>query len=40
MLALVSRDRYMLELDRQYPQYQLAKHKGYPTKLHLSLIHI
>ena len=28
----------MLELDRQYPQYQLAKHKGYPTKLHYELI--
>ena len=34
----VSRDRYMLELDKQYPQYQLAKHKGYPTKLHYELI--
>ena len=38
ILAKVSRDRYMLELDRQYPQYQLAKHKGYPTKLHYDLI--
>lgn len=38
ILAKVSRDRYMLELDRQYPQYQLAKHKGYPTKLHYELI--
>ena len=38
ILAKVSRDRYMLELDRQYPQYQLAKHKGYPTKLHYQLI--
>ena len=38
VLAKVSRDRYMLELDRQYPQYQLAKHKGYPTKLHYELI--
>ena len=28
----------MLELDKQYPQYQLAKHKGYPTKLHYELI--
>ena len=27
-----------LELDKQYPQYQLAKHKGYPTKLHYELI--
>ena len=38
ILAKVSRDRYMAELDRQYPQYQLAKHKGYPTKLHYDLI--
>lgn len=38
ILAKVSRDRYMLELDRRYPQYQLAKHKGYPTKLHYELI--
>lgn len=37
ILAKVSRDRYMLELDKQYPQYQLAKHKGYPTKLHYEL---
>lgn len=38
ILAKVSRDRYMKELDKQYPQYQLAKHKGYPTKLHYELI--
>lgn len=38
ILAKVSRDRYMRELDRQYPQYQLAKHKGYGTKLHYQLI--
>ena len=38
VLTKVSRDRYMLELDKQYPQYQLAKHKGYPTKLHYELI--
>ena len=38
ILAKVSRDRYMKKLDRQYPQYQLAKHKGYPTKLHYQLI--
>lgn len=38
ILAKVSRDHYMLELDRQYPQYQLAKHKGYGTKLHYELI--
>lgn len=38
ILAKVSRDRLMLELDKEYPQYQLAKHKGYPTKLHYELI--
>ena len=38
ILAKVSRDRYMLELDCQFPQYQLAKHKGYPTRLHYELI--
>ncbi len=34
ILAKVSRDHYMLELDRQYPEYGFAKHKGYPTKAH------
>ena len=38
ILAKVTRDRWMLELDRQYPQYQFAKHKGYPTALHQELI--
>ena len=38
ILAKVSRDRYMLELDKEYPQYQFAKHKGYGTKLHTELI--
>ena len=38
ILAKVSRDRYMKELARQYPQYQLEKHKGYGTKLHRELI--
>lgn len=38
ILAKVSRDRYMLQLDKEYPQYRLAKHKGYPTKLHYKLI--
>lgn len=38
ILAKVSRDRYMRQLDEQYPQYQLAKHKGYGTKLHYELI--
>ena len=34
ILAKVSRDRYMLELDEKYPQYEFKKHKGYGTKLH------
>lgn len=38
ILAKVSRDRVMCELDREYPQYQLAKHKGYGTKLHYEMI--
>jgi len=38
ILAKVTRDRLMLELDKQYPQYQLASHKGYPTKLHLEML--
>lgn len=38
VLAKVSRDHYMLRLDEQYPQYQFAKHKGYPTRLHYELI--
>jgi ribonuclease HII len=38
ILAKVSRDRFMLELDRQYPQYCFAKHKGYPTELHYKMI--
>ncbi len=39
ILAKVSRDRYVSgELDRQYPQYQFAKHKGYGTKLHYAML--
>lgn len=34
ILAKVSRDRYLLELDKQYPQYGFAGHKGYGTKAH------
>ncbi len=34
ILAKVSRDRYMLELDKEMPQYCFAQHKGYGTKLH------
>ncbi len=38
ILAKVARDRYMEELDRKYPEYQFAKHKGYGTKLHYEMI--
>lgn len=38
ILAKVSRDRLMLEIDKLYPQYQFAKHKGYGTKLHRELL--
>ncbi|MCO6523401.1 MAG: ribonuclease HII [Candidatus Schmidhempelia sp.] len=38
ILAKVTRDREMQELDKLYPQYGLARHKGYPTKLHLQAI--
>ena len=38
ILAKVSRDRYLKELDGQYPEYQFSKHKGYGTKLHYEMI--
>ncbi len=38
ILAKVSRDRYMKELDARYPQYLFAKHKGYGTALHYEMI--
>ena len=34
ILAKVSRDRYMKEMDARYPGYGFARHKGYPTKAH------
>ena len=38
VIAKVTRDRMMYELDKKYPEYGFAKHKGYPTKLHLENI--
>ncbi len=38
VVAKVTRDRMMYELDKKYPEYGYAKHKGYPTKLHLEMI--
>lgn len=38
ILAKVARDRACIELDRQYPQYGIAKHKGYGTKAHMEAL--
>lgn len=39
ILAKVSRDRYLVQtLDVLYSDYQFAKHKGYPTKLHYAML--
>ncbi len=38
ILAKVSRDRFLMELDKEYPQYCFAKHKGYGTKLHYEML--
>lgn len=38
ILAKVTRDRMCIELDRQYPQYGIIKHKGYGTKAHMEAL--
>lgn len=38
ILAKVTRDRLMVQYDKEYPQYGFAQHKGYPTKMHLEAI--
>ena len=38
VLAKVARDRICLDLDREYPQYGIAKHKGYGTKDHIDAL--
>lgn len=38
ILAKVTRDRQCIELDKLYPQYGIAKHKGYPTKEHMAAV--
>ncbi len=38
ILAKVSRDRYLIEMDRQYPEYGFAQHKGYGTKAHVAAL--
>ena len=38
ILAKVSRDRFMLEKAKEFPQYQFEKHKGYGTKVHYDML--
>ena len=38
VLAKVARDRICIDLDREYPQYGIAKHKGYGTKAHMDAL--
>lgn len=38
VIAKVTRDRMMIELDNKYPEYGFKKHKGYPTKAHIEAI--
>jgi len=38
ILAKVTRDRQCIELDKLYPEYGIAKHKGYPTKEHMDAV--
>ena len=38
ILAKVSRDRYMEEMAKVYPEYEFDRHKGYPTKRHYELL--
>ncbi len=39
VIAKVTRDRMMIELDKKYPMYGYKKHKGYPTKAHIEAMH-
>lgn len=39
VIAKVTRDQMMYELDQEYPEYGFKNHKGYPTKQHLEAIH-
>lgn len=38
VIAKVTRDRMLYELDKEYPMYDFAKNKGYPTKAHVEAI--
>lgn len=37
ILAKNARDRFMAEMDKLYPEYGYAKHKGYPTAAHIQI---
>lgn len=39
VIAKVTRDNMMIELDKKYPMYGYKNHKGYPTKKHIEAIH-
>tara|TARA_B110000014_G_scaffold262260_1_gene255842 strand:- start:924 stop:1490 length:567 start_codon:yes stop_codon:yes gene_type:complete len=39
ILAKVTRDRIMIQIDKEFPMYNFKKHKGYPTKHHIEMIH-
>lgn len=39
VIAKITRDHMMLELDQKYPMYGYKNHKGYPTKKHIEAIH-
>ena len=39
VIAKVTRDRMMMELDKKYPMYGYKNHKGYPTKKHIEAIY-
>lgn len=39
IIAKVTRDRMLLELDKKYPMYGFKNHKGYPTKAHIEAMH-
>ena len=38
IMAKVTRDHICYELDKKYPEYQISKHKGYGTKLHMEIL--
>lgn len=38
ILAKVTRDKILYELDKKYPEYEFKNHKGYPTKRHIELM--